>query len=108
LFVTDDYESEDAGSILGGWSLNLSLAASAVPPTLLPPQFDGNTVRLTIQPGAGAYGPSDLDRLTVLGTTNLIQWMTVPGTLSLTNGNAVFLDEQAGSRPQFFYQVTED
>jgi subtilisin-like proprotein convertase family protein len=106
LFVHDDYSEEDAGVVTGGWTLAISTSSAG--PSLLPPLFTGDTARIIIQPGGAPYVLADASRIQVFGSSDLINWFPANGSLSISNGNAIFLDNQAGSRTHYFYRVEEN
>lgn len=57
--------------------------------------------------GSGVLLPDDLPGFEAQGSTNLIDWTPLPGTLSLTNGVLVLRDPAATNHPARFYRVRE-
>jgi len=55
----------------------------------------------------GALSQSDLANLHVLASSNLLDWVTLPGPLTLTNGTLQIQDTGATNAPARFYRIVE-
>jgi alpha-tubulin suppressor-like RCC1 family protein len=57
--------------------------------------------------GGGALSAADLASFTVQTSTNLVNWVTAPNTLSITNGMLLWQDNAPGTYPLRFYRIVE-
>jgi hypothetical protein len=73
-------------------------------PRLLP---DGNFVFSAGDADGGLLLPGDLTTLEMEASTNLMNWVTLPNTLALTNGSLIFRDPQRTNYPTRFYRAVE-
>lgn len=68
---------------------------------------DGSVELLSRDSTGGALAGGDLAKFEAQASTNLLQWQTLPGVLSVTNGSLLLRDPVAGQWPQRFYRVVE-
>ena len=51
--------------------------------------------------------PQDLPAFEAQGSTNLVDWVTLPDALALTNGSLLLRDMDRTNQPQRFYRIVE-
>jgi hypothetical protein len=68
---------------------------------------DGSMELLSGDADGGLLLPQDLPAFEAQGSTNLVDWETLPGALTLTNGVLVVRDPAATNFPARFYRVIE-
>jgi hypothetical protein len=73
-------------------------------PLLLP---DGSFQLTSTDADGGLLSPSDLANFEAQGSTNLVNWVTLPGALSLTNGMLLLQDNTLSNYPTRFYRLLE-
>jgi len=74
-------------------------------PVLLP---DGTMQLLSGDADGGLLSESDLSNFEALASTNLTDWVTLPGALGLTNGQLWLQDGATTNWPQRFYRIIEN
>lgn len=74
------------------------------PPVLLP---DGTLQLSSGDADGGLLSASDLANFEAWASTNLTDWVTIPGALSLTNGMLLLQDGATANWPQRFYRIIE-
>jgi hypothetical protein len=81
-----------------------------VPQRLSAPQFfpDGSFGFSSRAADGGTLQPSDLAGFEVQASTNLVDWVSLPGALTLTNGVLQLRDPAAASARMRFYRIIED
>jgi hypothetical protein len=80
-----------------------------VPQLLGNPMFqpDGSMLLSSTDVGGGQLSSADLANLQVQASTNLVDWVTLPNALSLTNGVIELQDPGATNFPMRFYRILE-
>lgn len=73
-------------------------------PTWLP---DGTLLLTADDLGGGTISAGDLANFTAQASSNLINWVTLPGALSVTNGALQLHDVTATNSPMKFYRILE-
>jgi alpha-tubulin suppressor-like RCC1 family protein len=73
-------------------------------PVLLP---DGTLRLLSGDADGGLLTPADLPNFDASASTNLTDWVTLPGALSLTNGMLLLQEGGTTNWPQRYYRITE-
>jgi hypothetical protein len=73
-------------------------------PLLLP---NGEFTFLSGDANGALLWPSDLSDFEVQASTNLLDWATLAGGLTFTNGRLFFIDPTAANYPERFYRVIE-
>ena len=73
-------------------------------PTMLP---DGTLQFTSTDANGGLLSPSDLANFEAQGSTNLVDWVTLPNALSLTNGMLKLQDNAGTNWPARFYRLLE-
>jgi alpha-tubulin suppressor-like RCC1 family protein len=74
-------------------------------PVLLP---DGTLQLISGDADGGLLSASDLPNFEAWASTNLIDWETLPGALSLTNGLLLLQEDGMTNWPQRYYRITEN
>jgi len=74
-------------------------------PVLLP---DGTFVLVSSDAGGGVPSAADLARFEVQASTNLVDWISLPGALTPTNGVLQFHDASVTNAPMRFYRIVEN
>ena len=93
------------GSMLSSNALLLVLVPQRlVPPTLL---SDGTRVVLSGDADGGLLSTHDLANFDLYASTNLISWVRLTNSLSLTNGQLRLWDCDSTNLPQRFYRIVE-
>jgi plastocyanin len=89
-------------------SRNATLAVRVAQRLQAPVRFaDGSWLVTSGDADGGALRAEDLAALEVLASTNLVNWVTVPGVPALTNGSLVLLDLGSTNFPVRFYRMVE-
>jgi hypothetical protein len=70
-------------------------------------QPDGTIVLMSCDADGGALTPEDLPDFEAQTSTNLTDWVTLSGALTLTNGSLVLLDCGSTNWPARFYRIIE-
>jgi hypothetical protein len=85
------------------------LFTPASPLMLTAPQVlpDGSLVFTSSNSGGQELLPEDLASIAVQASTNLRDWITLPGTCTLTNGLLQIHDASCTNLPQRFYRIVE-
>ncbi len=73
-------------------------------PTLLP---NGSLVLTSGDVGGGTLPPTVLTNFEVLVSSNLVDWASLPGVLSITNGQLQVEDQSWTNFPSRFYRIIE-
>ena len=73
-------------------------------PILLP---DGSFVLRSGDADGGVINPSDMQNFEAQSSTNLVDWRSLPGALTLTNGTLTLMDTGNGDSPLRFYRIVE-
>jgi alpha-tubulin suppressor-like RCC1 family protein len=73
-------------------------------PVLLP---DGSFQLTSTDADGGLLSPSDLANFEAQASTNLVNWVMLPGALSLTNGMLLLQDNTLSNYPTRFYRLLE-
>jgi len=73
-------------------------------PVVLP---DGSFQLASTDADGGLLSPSDLANFEVQASTNLLNWVTLPNALSLTNGILLLQDGTQSNNPARFYRLLE-
>jgi hypothetical protein len=84
--------------------LKVLVAQRFASPVLL---ANGAVVFVSSDADGGLLAPSDLSAFTALASTNLVDWLTLPGALSLTNGQLLLRDAAQTNHPARFYRILE-
>lgn len=71
------------------------------------PLPDGSLQLTSSDINGGALSPSDLPNFEAQVSTNLVNWVTLPNALSLTNGTLRLQDNSRTNRPASFYRIIE-
>ncbi|MEO7298160.1 MAG: immunoglobulin domain-containing protein [Verrucomicrobiota bacterium] len=70
-------------------------------------QFDGSLLFVSRDADGNPLSAADLANMQIQASTNLTEWSTLPGGLTLTNGNLQFQDVDATNLPTRFYRIVE-
>jgi hypothetical protein len=73
-------------------------------PVLLP---NGSLQITSSDINGGTLSPSDVPNFEVQASSNLVNWVTVPNALVLTNGALVLQDNSRTNHPDRFYRIVE-
>lgn len=68
---------------------------------------DGSFVFASGDADGGLLSPEDISRFEVQASTNLVDWVSLPGTISVTNGVLRVTDFEATNYPARFYRIVE-
>jgi len=68
---------------------------------------DGSFVFVSGDADGGLLSPEDISRFEVQASTNLVDWVSLPGTISVTNGVLQVTDFEATNYPARFYRIVE-
>jgi len=68
---------------------------------------DGSFVFVSGDADGGLLSPEDISRFEVQASTNLVDWVSLPGTISVTNGVLRVTDFEATNYPARFYRIVE-
>jgi hypothetical protein len=73
-------------------------------PTLLP---NGSLQFTSTDVGGGTLTPAELPNFAALASTDLVNWVTLPNALSLTNGMLLLQDNTLTNYTDRFYRIVE-
>jgi hypothetical protein len=73
-------------------------------PVLLP---DGSLQFTSTDVGGGTLTPAELPNFEAQASTDLVNWVTLPNALSLTNGMLLLQDDTTTNYPARFYRIIE-
>ena len=94
----------------GGSTVSSSAVLKVLVPQLLgtPTLSPDGTLRVTsTDANGGLLSPADLPNFEAQASTNLADWVTLPGSLSLTNGMLELQDSSGTNWPARFYRLLE-
>ena len=97
-------------NIAGSITSSPAILTVHVPQQLRQPTFRPG-VGFTLLSGdedGGALSSNNLDSLHFQASSNLIDWVTIPAAVTLSNGVLVIQDTNAAACPNRFYRVIED
>ncbi|HLP75947.1 MAG TPA: immunoglobulin domain-containing protein, partial [Candidatus Paceibacterota bacterium] len=75
--------------------------------TAMQPSANGALRWSSVDVNGGSLTPADLDRFEVQASTNLTDWIPLPGALFISNGALQFQDSDTNAYAQRFYRVIE-
>jgi hypothetical protein len=92
----------------------VAVSSNAVLRVLVPQKFaapvvltNKSVVFISHDADGGLLSPADLPAFTALASTNLVNWATLPGALSVTNGQLLLRDVNQSNYPARFYRILE-
>jgi alpha-tubulin suppressor-like RCC1 family protein len=97
--------SNSGGTTLSSNAQLVVRVAQWLEPVASPPQ-SGFTLVSRDADGA-PLGPEDLASFQAQTSTNLLDWIILPNSLTLTNGSLLLIDPEAANYPQRFYRIIE-
>ncbi len=73
-----------------------------------PTQLSDGTFALTSRDAdGGLLATNDVANMELQFSTNLLNWVTLPNSLSLTNDLLLLVDPDSSNRPACFYRIIE-
>lgn len=97
-------------NIAGSVTSSNAILLVHVPQRLGAPQLlaDGTLAFASSDADGGIISPSDLVNLQAQASTNLVDWVNLPGALTVTNGGLQLFDFNSTNAPMRFYRIMEN
>jgi uncharacterized repeat protein (TIGR01451 family) len=92
------------GTVSSNAVLLVHVPQSLLNPTWLP---DGTVLLTSSDLGGGPISPASLNNFTAQSSSNMLNWVDLPGALSVSNGILQLHDINATNAPTQFYRIVE-